>query len=104
MLTNSVMIGKNSREASGRSRYSSMTISKAQVRAPVGHTTSQIVHQWHSSVSTMATAFFNSTIAPQWQTSIHNPQRLHFSASISGIRVIASPSHFQFTGQITVRM
>jgi len=65
----------------------SITISKEQVMAPVGHISSQSVHQWHSCVSMTVIIFSIKTKAPQRQTLTHNPQPLHFSNSTLGMSV-----------------
>jgi hypothetical protein len=57
-----------------RSAYSSsIMISKEQVNAPVGHTASQVVHQWQSSVSIIVIFSSIKTIAPQVQTLTQSP-------------------------------
>ena len=66
---------------------SSITISKEQVKAAVGQTASQLVHQWQSSVSTIVIVFPSKTIAPQAQTLTQSPHRLHFAWSIIGISI-----------------
>jgi hypothetical protein len=82
----------NSKKADGA--YSSpKTISKEHVSAPVGHTASQMVHQWQSSVSIMITVFLTILIAPQAQTLIQSPQRLHLFWLIDGISTNYAPLH-----------
>ena len=70
---------------------SSMTISNAQVMAPVEQTASQRVHQSHTVALTIETTLSSMVNDSERHTVTHNPHPLHFPVSMTGSSFNCSP-------------
>ena len=81
----------------------SITISKGQLMAPVGQTSSHrvhhLLHERHSSFLITVTTLSTSTRMLQWHTLTQSPHPSHFSRSITGTSttISASPCNHPIT-------
>src|SRR4030042_4623720 len=78
-------------------RVLSNIISKGQLMAPLGHTSSQRVHQPQLFTSWTMTAFPINTRAPQLQILTHSPHPWHLSLSIIGMSFIFYLPHHLYS-------